>query len=792
MENEELRDELRASETLRSGLLMGHGQTLLGMFYMMLDAPVDWTTGIDQEELLDYVLDHQRITQVNDAMLAQYGAEKKEFLGLTPRELFAHDLNQGKKIWRTLFNQGHLRIDTAERRLDGSPMWIEGEYVCLYDDQGRITGHFGIQQDITHRKTLEETFLNLFHNAPFSYQSLDAGGCILKVNKSWCRETGYTEEEVTGKPFSDFLTDESREKQRIYFQTLLREHQLSQALLEIRCKSGKIIEVEYEASLSQDTRSGDVYTNCVFRNLTRELDAEKRLRESEMNFRTFFNSIDNYLFILDEKGNILETNRAVPDVLHYAEEELAGKSVLAVHPESRREEAGRIVADMLAGKADFCPVPLQTREGKLIPVETYVTPGTWNNQPALFGVSKDITVLKASEEKFSKAFHLNPAICGISDLATGEYLEVNQAFYDKFGMKPEEVIGVSSRNLFVWDPPLREETLKALKETGKVRNVEAILRTVTGKTLHVLLSAEVVELQGKKYNFTTAIDLTERIEHEKEVLQLNKKLRQATKALSRSNKELQKAKEKAEQSEELKSAFLANMSHEIRTPMNAIVGFANFLKDRSKSRDQLEDFAAIILDSGNHLLGLINDIIDISKIDAGEIEVHEENFDLNILLTEVYRSFHNQLINKGKTSIQLFRQWEDEARFVISDPVRLRQILINLLGNAQKFTEAGYIEFGYRVKKDHLFFHVTDTGMGFDESVRERIFDRFRQAGTGTEKRYGGTGLGLSIAKACVDLLGGEIWCESVPGKGSTFISPWATSKAWSKAPNCKSRQHRN
>ena len=126
-------------------------QSLDGFFFMMLDEPVRWDDSVDKEKVLDYVFDHQRVTKVNDAMLAQYGATREAFLGTTPGDLFRHDIAYGRRIWREFFDRGRLHVETDERRADGTPMPIEGDYLCFYDQEGRITGHFGIQRDVTHR-----------------------------------------------------------------------------------------------------------------------------------------------------------------------------------------------------------------------------------------------------------------------------------------------------------------------------------------------------------------------------------------------------------------------------------------------------------------------------------------------------------------------------------------------------------------------------------------------------------------------------------------------------------------
>lgn len=235
--------------------------------------------------------------------------------------------------------------------------------------------------------------------------------------------------------------------------------------------------------------------------------------------------------------------------------------------------------------------------------------------------------------------------------------------------------------------------------------------------------------------------------------------------------ELIKAKIKAEESDKLKSTFLANMSHEIRTPMNAILGFADLLPSLEYSDQEKEEFVTTIQSSGQLLLNLINDIIDISKIEAGELKIIPTTFDLGDLMETLYQTFRQQLDNNEKQNVRLILSNKEASRdYVIhSDKLRLQQILTNLLSNAVKFTHEGEIEFGVISISDQYEFFVKDTGIGIPESKLDVIFDRFRQADDSHTKQYGGTGLGLAISKHLTQLLGGKIWVESVVDKGTTF-----------------------
>jgi len=236
---------------------------------------------------------------------------------------------------------------------------------------------------------------------------------------------------------------------------------------------------------------------------------------------------------------------------------------------------------------------------------------------------------------------------------------------------------------------------------------------------------------------------------------------------------LLEAKKKAEESDRLKSAFLANMSHEIRTPMNGIIGFTQLLKERQISQEKQQGFLKLIDDQSRQLLKIINDIIDISKIEANQLKIEKGGFYLNDLLSELYNSYSAQLEQEGdqQVHLDLALGLSRAESYIHSDRLRIRQILTNLISNALKFTSQGTIRFGYEKSSDNaLQFFVSDTGQGIPEDKLKDIFDRFRQAEESpTSARHEGTGLGLSISKNLVHLLNGHISVESEEGKGSVF-----------------------
>jgi len=265
-------------------------------------------------------------------------------------------------------------------------------------------------------------------------------------------------------------------------------------------------------------------------------------------------------------------------------------------------------------------------------------------------------------------------------------------------------------------------------------------------------------------------NLEDKVEERTKLLNFrNKELKEEVKRRSLVEKELIAAKEKAEESDKLKSAFLANMSHEIRTPMNGIMGFANLLHE-AESEEEFDEFVDSIIKSGEHLLNLINDIIDLSKIEAGILKIEKSNFELNRLTKEIYDMFSvdSNIVSKN-IKLTYHDGLPDEDSLIYTDRVRLKQIMINLVNNACKYTDEGSVEFYYTIQENSLHFVVKDTGIGIPDESQKFIFDRFMQASNGRTSGRDSTGLGLSITKTYLNLMGGSISVKSKIDEGSEF-----------------------
>ena len=243
----------------------------------------------------------------------------------------------------------------------------------------------------------------------------------------------------------------------------------------------------------------------------------ERLRQTHNNYEAFFDTIDEFLFVLDDEGGIIHVNETVTNRLGFTEKELVGESILMVHPVEHRDEAGRIVGEMLAGTANVCPVPIITKSGEHIPVETTIKAGFWDGKPALFGVTKDISRLKFSEEKFEKAFNLSPSACGLSEVTNGKYSEINHAFTELLGYSEEEAIGKTASQLGILNQETLADIQSCANDDGSIINVETVLVAKNGDLKNVILSAENIKVQDTIYRYTIVNDITEIVKDEKEI-----------------------------------------------------------------------------------------------------------------------------------------------------------------------------------------------------------------------------------------------------------------------------------
>jgi len=495
--------------------------------------------------------------------------------------------------------------------------------------------------------------------------------------------------------------------------------------------------------------------------------AKENVIISEKNFRLLIENQTDLVVKIDTEGKFLYVNPTYCNLFGKTEEELLGKTFMSlVHIE---DIASTMEAMKLLSKPPYHAYMEQRARTKkgwlwLAWMDTAILDEN-KNVKEIIGVGRDITEKKESEFKLLKAIEeaeeSNLRYLSIFDNSitaillvnkNKKYEAVNNTHYKITGYKPEEVLLKTMNGTIVHPEDLErtsEFTKKLLSREILHYHDEIRLRHRNGHTIWTEYNAiTILGPDGEfKYLLIEFSDITDRKLAEFELLA---------------------AKEKAEESDKLKTAFLQNMSHEIRTPMNAIIGFSDLLSRKSISGEEQKNITKIIQNSSKQLLSVVEGILTISSIETNQEKVNVSKVCINRIMDELFSSFHPQAV-RNKIHLFYTKGLNDEQSTIYTDKAKITQSLTNLISNAFKFTKNGTIEFGCTLKDNMLEFMVKDTGIGIKREMQEKIFNYFRQADKSIQENYGGTGLGLSIAKGFVELLGGTIWVDSEPDKGSTF-----------------------
>jgi len=485
---------------------------------------------------------------------------------------------------------------------------------------------------------------------------------------------------------------------------------------------------------------------------------EQSLRQSQEKLQTLFDTIDDFVFVLDLQGTIIQVNPVVSERLGYEVDELLGESVLKVHPPERHAEATAILAEIVAGRSELCPIPLITKDRREIPVETSVTRGRWGDSDVFYGISRDITQqkraaerLRESEEKYRALFEQAATSIVIADADTGRILEFNERAHASLGYSREEFSKLS-----IVDVEAAETRDDIARHIERIRaagadTFETRHRTKTDGIRNMLTSVRFLPVGGRNLLATIWHDITEHKQTEDK---------------------LTLACEAAESANRAKSQFLANMSHEIRTPLSVIMGYTDLLMAVDSTPSEQQEHLQTIHRNAEHLLAIIADILDLSKIEADRLDCKLSDCPVRQVVDDVVDSLRPSANAKSLAiDVEYTSPLPETIR---TDRNRLRQILFNLVGNAIKYTERGGVRIAVRYQpidgpSGLMLFEVRDTGIGISEQQLAEIFEPFTQADMSLTRRFGGTGLGLTISQRLARLLGGNIDVRSGPSEGSTF-----------------------
>ncbi|WP_348944260.1 PAS domain S-box protein [Chitinibacter sp. FCG-7] len=516
--------------------------------------------------------------------------------------------------------------------------------------------------------------------------------------------------------------------------------------------------------------------------LSEQKSIESDLLQSQETTRAILATAINPIITINAKGIVCSFNPAAEKLFAYESHEILGQNIKIIMPQPYHSEHDEYLARYLReghphviGKGR--EVVGRKKDGSTFPMHLSVGRMEIGGEPMFVGIIVDMTERKAAEAELANSLEttraiLNTAINPIITIdAIGQVCSFNPAAENLFGYARDEVLGQNIK-IMMPDPYQSEHDgylSRYLREgnphvIGKGREVMG--RKKDGSTFPMHLSVGRMEVGGEPMFVGIIVDISERKKAEAELLKHRDRLAEM---VASATAELQQAKEDAEAGAHTKSAFLANMSHEIRTPMNAIIGFAEVVLQDEALSEATQGHVRTILRASRSLLGIINDVLDISKLESGKFTLEDIPFHLPNVLRDLQHTIEQQVQEKGlKYQCQVA---SNTPMKVMGDPTRLRQVLLNILGNAIKFTDKG--EIGLQVmagpEPDMLQFSISDTGIGMTEKQLAKVFDAFSQADASTTRNFGGTGLGTTISKQIVEQMQGRIWAESVWKQGSTF-----------------------
>jgi len=707
------------------------------------------------------------IMDVNDSILRIAGYVPKDLKGKSTIELgFWQHIEQRNMYNQLLIKHGRVvNMEAGFRKSNGDFLTglISGEFIRIENKRCVLS----VIRDISERKQAEEQnrFLAsiLKHSSDFIGVATPDQQAVY-VNPAGQKMLGLDgDEAVKNAKIEDYFFPEDLPFVRnTIFPTLKKHGRWSGEFRFRHFKTGEPVQVLYDLFLTEDPKTGQVLNiSTISRDISDLKLQEQKLLHAEKRFRSLIEQASDGVVIIDQNGIFKYISPSALRIFGYSEEDAIGQSGdTFTHPDDMplvMEAIGKLFQD--PGYKPKLSYRFRNKAGEYRWIETTFT--NLLDYEAIEGLVlnfADITdrreaLIRLEESEANMKVILENSMNSIWAIDR-EYriVFINDVFVHSF----EDVFGLS----LVKGTSVLESLPENLRPVWKERYDKVLannqfvitdsLDTIRG-TMHIETSFKPILIQGKVVGASVyGRDITAKVNYEQNLI---------------------RAKNKAEESERLKSVFLQNMSHEIRTPMNGILGFLDLLKEPDLSEEQMGKYIAIVEKSGQRLLRTINDIIEVSRIESGQVELRHEEMNLEEFMLYLRDFFRKSASEKGLELI-LEAFVSGSSAHIITDRNKLESILTNLINNAVKFTNKGSIRIGNRLTNGSIEFWVKDTGTGIPADRLEAIFDRFVQADLNITRPYEGSGLGLSITKAYAGMLGGSVTVESVLGKGSQF---WVT-----------------
>ncbi|MFW5886473.1 MAG: PAS domain S-box protein [Bacteroidota bacterium] len=679
--------------------------------------------------------------------------------------------------WKKIVHEEDLPlvIEKIESHINGETPFFESEYRIRSKDKGWIwilargkllekdgKGNplrmVGTLLDITRRKEFEkalsikeENYRHIFNattDAIFIHDKVT--GEIIDVNQAMLDMFGFSTMQEIGDPevlaagFSPYTSIDALN----YIKKAINEGpQLFEWLS--RKKTGELFWTEI--SLKNVEIGGESRILAAVRNINDRMKMEQALMESEEKYKAAFKTSPDGVGITSLRdGLFIELNDGYSKLSGYSMKEMLGKSLnelsFYVNPSDRDKIIKKLNKDGTVENYEFL---FKRKDGEKRVGLMSVNKISFRNDDFLLSVTKDITDIKSAREGLKRIFELSPDLICVSTL-DGIFKNVNPAFEKILGYSPGDFLNQSMKKFILEeDIALLEKTKEKITGKDPVISMENRYICKDGSIKWISWISKVIT--GENLIYAVGRDVTEE---------------------KKAKEDLIRAKEKAEESDRLKSAFLANMSHEIRTPMNGIIGFAELLEEKNLPDQKRERYVNVIKSRGADLLHIINDILDISKLEAGQIEIRPEFFSLNELMDNLYTYYFQKKQKENRGNLEFMLVKEFSSINIYADESRINQVLTNLVDNSYKFTEEGQVEFGYKVHHDvqEIIFFVKDTGIGISKKELNHVFDKFYQVDESMTRKVNGTGLGLAITKLIMKSSKGDISIKSSPGKGTEVI----------------------